>query len=60
MKTILKVLAWICVGVAILGGPQVMFNQNFAWPSLAAEAFWIGMAWLCFRGAKRKSTESSK
>lgn len=54
MKTFLKVLGWICIGTAVLGGPQVMINQNFAWPSLAAEAFWIGLAWLCLRGAKRQ------
>ncbi len=59
MKTFLKVLVWIFVGIAVLGGPQVILNQNFAWPSIVAEAFWIVMAWLCFRGAKRKSTESS-
>lgn len=57
MKTFLKVLGWIFVGIAVLGGPQVMVQQNFAWPSLVAELFWIALAWLCFAKSKNKNTE---
>lgn len=57
MKTFLKVLGWIFVGIAVLGGPQVMVQQNFAWPSLAAELFWAALAWLCFAKSKKKETD---
>ncbi|MGM9816178.1 MAG: hypothetical protein ACI304_03870 [Lepagella sp.] len=54
MKTFLKVLGWIFTFIAVVGGPQVMIRNNFASPTLAAEAFWIILAWLSFWGAKRK------
>lgn len=60
MKTFLKVFGWICVFVAVFGGPQVMVQQNFAWPSMAAEAFWIVIAWLCFAKSKKGKVTNEK
>lgn len=56
MKTFLKVLGWICVGIAVLGGPHVIVQQNFAWPSLVVEAICIALAWLGFAKSKNKNT----
>lgn len=60
MKTFLKVLGWVCVIVAVLGGPHIVLQQNFSLPSLAAEAFWIALAWLCLAKSKNKNTERTE
>lgn len=57
MKTFLKVLGWIFIFIALVGGTQVMIQQNFAWPSLLAELFWVVLAWLCFAKSKKKNTD---
>lgn len=59
MKTFLKVLGWIFVGIAVLGGSQVMVQQNFAWPSVVAELIWVALAWLCFAKSKKKETDEN-
>lgn len=58
MKTFLKVLGWIFIFIALVGGTQVMVRTNFAWPTMAAEVFWLILAWFCFRGAKRNKTNT--
>lgn len=60
MKTFLKGLGWICIGIAVLGGPQVMVQQNFAWPSLVAELFWVVLAWICFAKSKKGKVTNEK
>lgn len=57
MKTFLKVLGWIFIFIALVGGTQVMVQQNFAWPSLIAELFWVALAWLCFAKSKKNETD---
>lgn len=44
MKTFLKVLGWIFIFIALVGGTQVMVRNHFAWPTVAAEAFWFILA----------------
>lgn len=59
MKTFLKVLGWIFIFIALVGGTQVMIRNHFAWQTVAADAFWFILAWLCFWGAKRNKTKTN-
>lgn len=59
MKTVLKVLGWIFIFIALVGGTQVMIRNHFAWPTVAADAFWFILAWLCFLGTKRNKTKTN-
>lgn len=63
MKTVLKVLGWIFVFIAVVGGTQVMAREGIHSYTLAAEAIYVIIAWLCFWGAKKldkKNDNSNK
>ena len=63
MKTLLKVLGYIFVFIALVGAPQVMINNNFHWITLVVLGFYLGLAWLCFKGSKylkKKQDEQKK
>lgn len=53
MKTLLKVLGWIFVFIAVVGSPQVMAREGITGISLIVEMIYIGVAALCFWGVKR-------
>ncbi len=53
MKTLLKVLGWIFVFIAVIGGPKAIIRNNFHWISFIAWGCYLALAWLCFWGAKR-------
>lgn len=60
MKTLLKVLGWIFIFIALVGGTQVMARNNFAWPTVAAWLVWLILAGLCFWGSKKKVVTDEK
>lgn len=53
MKTLLKVLGWIFVFIAVVGSPQVIIRNNFHWTTILVMGVYVALAWLCFWGAKR-------
>lgn len=53
MKTLLKVLGWIFVFIAVVGGPQLIAREGLTGINFTVELIYIGLAVLCFWGAKR-------
>jgi TRAP-type C4-dicarboxylate transport system permease small subunit len=53
MKTLLKVLGWIIVCIAVVGGSRVIAREGIHTYTFAAEAVYLALAWLCFWGSKR-------
>lgn len=54
MKTFFKVLGWIFVFIAVVGGTQLIAREGLHTNTLIVEAIYLVLAWLCFRGAKKK------
>ena len=57
MKTLLKVLGWIFVFIAVVGSPQVIIRNIFHWTTFLAMGVYVALAALCFWGAKRLKKE---
>ncbi|MDE6479616.1 MAG: hypothetical protein K2L45_05040 [Muribaculaceae bacterium] len=53
MKTLLKVLGWIFIFIAVVGGPQTIVRNHYHWTMFIALGIYVLLAWLCFCGAKR-------
>ena len=53
MKTLLKVLGWIFVFIAVVGGPQLIAREGLTGINFTVELIYIGLTALCFWGAKR-------
>lgn len=60
MKTFLKVLGWIFIFIALVGGTQVMVRNHFAWPTVVAELFLVVLAWICFAKSKKGKVTNEK
>lgn len=60
MKTLLKVLGWIFVFIAVVGSPQVIIRNNFHWTTFLAMGVYVALAWLCFLGSGRIKNQNAQ
>lgn len=52
MSTLLKVLGWIFIFIAAVGGSQVLLREPTIWNFLALLVY-VVLAWLCLWGSKK-------